>query len=293
LGVRRIRDNEFSLFLPFRATGQRITLLILIFFSTALFVVGKTNNTLSEQARSSLADVAVPVLDVLSQPILALDWAAKRFVDMVFVYRENDELRETNRRLMDWQAKALKLEQENERFQELLNVKNDYGTVFITPRVVADASGPFVHAKLLNVGMSDGVRKGQVATDDFGVVGQIVAVGQRSARLLLLTDLNSRVPVLVGAKQHPAILAGDNTRFPSISFLPVGVQVSPGDLVLTSGAGGVFPPRLPIGRVVTSRDDVVRVQLFSDSDRLDFVNIMNFRPLPRLEDPTPASESKK
>ncbi len=290
--MRRIRDNEFSLFLPFRATGQRITLLILIFFATALFIVGKTNSTLSERARSQLADVAVPVLDVLSQPILALDWAAKRVVDMIFVYRENDQLRETNRRLMEWQAKALRLEQENERFQELLNVKNDYGKVFLTPRVVADASGPFVHAKLLNVGLADGVRKGQVATDDFGLVGQIVAVGQRSARLLLLTDLNSRVPILVGAKQHPAILAGDNTRFPTIAFLPVGVQVAPGDLVLTSGAGGVFPPRLPIGRVVTSRDDVVRVQLFSDSDRLDFVNIMDFRPEPRLEDPRTSDASK-
>ena len=134
-----------------------------------------------------------------------------------------------------------------------------------------------MHAKLLNVGKDDGIRKGQVATDDFGLVGQIVAVGQRSARLLLLTDLNSRVPVLVGAKQQPAILAGDNTRFPTIVFLPVGVQVTPGDLVVTSGAGGVFPPRLPIGRVVSSRDDVVRVQLFSDSDRLDFVNILDFR----------------
>jgi rod shape-determining protein MreC len=281
------------MFLPFRATGQRITLLILIFLATALFIVGKTNTTLSDRARTQLSDVAVPVLDVLSQPILALDWAAKRVVDMIFVYRENDQLRQTNRRLMDWQAKALRLEQENERFEELLNVKNEYGKVFITPRVVADASGPFVHAKLLNVGLADGVRKGQVATDDFGLVGQIVAVGQRSARLLLMTDLNSRVPILVGAKQHPAILAGDNTRFPTIAFLPVGVQVAPGDLVLTSGAGGVFPPRLPIGRVVTSRDDVVRVQLFSDSDRLDFVNILDFRPEPRLEEPRTAADASK
>ena len=88
--MRRIRDNDFSTFLPFRATGQRITLLILIFLSTALFVVGKTNTGLSEKARAGLADITVPVLDVLSQPILALDWAAKRVVDMVFVYREND-----------------------------------------------------------------------------------------------------------------------------------------------------------------------------------------------------------
>ncbi len=230
---------------------------------------------------------------MLSQPILALDWAGKRIVDMIFVYRENDELRETNRRLMDWQAMALRLQQENERFQKLLNVKNDYGKTFLTPRVVADASGPFVHAKLLNVGQADGIRKGQVATDDFGLVGQIVAVGQRSARLLLLTDLNSRVPIYVGAKQYPAILAGDNTRFPTIVFLPVGVQVAPGDLVVTSGAGGVFPPRMPVGRVVSSEDDVIRVQLFSESDRLDFVNIVDFRPPPRLEDPRAAGDSSK
>jgi rod shape-determining protein MreC len=291
--VRRIRDNELRMFLPFRATGQRITLLILIFLSTALFIIGKTNSGLSERARTSLADVTVPVLDVLSQPILALDWMAKRVVDMMFVYSENDELRETNRRLMDWQARALRLEQENERFQQLLNVKNDYGSVFITPRVVADASGPFVHAKLLNVGARDGIEKNQVATDDFGLVGQIVAVGQRSARLLLLTDLNSRVPVFVGTKQHPAILAGDNTRFPTIVFLPVGVQAAPGDLVVTSGAGGVFPPRLPIGRVVSSRDAVVRVQLFSDSDRLDFINIISFRRPPRLDDPRTPGDSAK
>ena len=291
--MRRIRDNDAHSFLPFRATGQRITLLILIFLSTAIFIVGKANTGLSDRARSSLADVTVPVLDVLSKPILGLDWAAKRMVDMIFVYRENDHLREINRRLRDWQARALRLEQENQRFEKLLNVQNDFGKTVITPRVVADASGPFVHAKLLNVGKDDGIRKGQVATDDFGLVGQIVAVGQRSARLLLLTDLNSRVPVLVGAKQNPAILAGDNTRFPTIVFLPVGVQAMPGDLVVTSGAGGVFPPRLPIGRVVSSRDDVIRVQLFSDSDRLDFVNILDFRPPPKLEDPRSIADSAK
>jgi len=291
--VRRIRDNDAHSFLPFRATGQRITLLILIFLSTAIFIVGKANTGLSDRARSSLADVTVPVLDVLSKPILGLDWAAKRVVDMIFVYRENDHLREINRRLRDWQARALRLEQENQRFEKLLNVQNDFGKTVITPRVVADASGPFVHAKLLNVGKDDGIRKGQVATDDFGLVGQIVAVGQRSARLLLLTDLNSRVPVLVGAKQNPAILAGDNTRFPTIVFLPVGVQAMPGDLVVTSGAGGVFPPRLPIGRVVSSRDDVIRVQLFSDSDRLDFVNILDFRAPPKLEDPRSIADSAK
>lgn len=281
--MRRSRDTEFGLSLPFRATPQRVTLLVLIFAATALFMIGKNNRSVAETARITLADIMVPVLDVLSQPIVAMNWLSGEIVNVIFVYQENAILRDDNRRLLQWQALAQKLEQENARFSAMLNVRNERPTAFLTPRVVADSSGPFVRTRLLNVGDNDGVRKGNVAMDDYGVVGQVVAVGRRSARLLLLTDLNSRVPVSVGAREFPAILAGDNTRLPTIMFLPVGAQVRPGDRVVTSGAGGIFPPRMPVGRVVSVNGDVVRVQLFADVNRLDFVHLLDYRIPLRLE----------
>jgi rod shape-determining protein MreC len=128
---------------------------------------------------------------------------------------------------------------------------------------------------LINAGTAQGISKGQAAVTGKGLAGQVVQIGYRSARVLLITDINSRVPILVEGSRKRAILAGDNGILPRLTFLPVNASVAPGDRVVTSGHGGVFPPGLPVGRITVADDGVLRVAPFFELDRLEYISLVD------------------
>jgi rod shape-determining protein MreC len=146
----------------------------------------------------------------------------------------------------------------------------------VTARVIGDSGGAFVRSVLVNAGTAQGISKGQAAVTGKGLAGQVVQVGYRSARVLLITDINSRVPVLVEGSRKRAILAGDNGILPRLTFMPVNASVVPGDRVVTSGHGGVFPPGLPVGRITVADDGVLRVAPFFELDRLEYIRLVDY-----------------
>ena len=149
-------------------------------------------------------------------------------------------------------------------------------TASLIPDGRTDAGGAFVRTVLLNAGTDDGVAVGQAAVNAEGLVGRVVEVGRRSARILLLTDLNSRVPVVVERSRVPAILAGDNSDHPRLSFTPVNAVFEPGDRIVTSGHGGMLPPGLPIGEVISTVGGVARVRPYVDWTALEYLRVLDF-----------------
>ncbi|MGH6920845.1 MAG: rod shape-determining protein MreC, partial [Geminicoccaceae bacterium] len=143
-------------------------------------------------------------------------------------------------------------------------------------RVVADAGGPFVHTVLVDAGTDQGVVKGMAAVNERGLVGRVIEVGRRSARVLLLTDFNSRVPVMVEPARDQAILAGDNSREPGLIFLPLNPRMAVGQRVVTSGRGGVLPPGLAVGRISAIDDRKIAVAPVVDWDRLEYVRLLEY-----------------
>ncbi|HEY0900904.1 MAG TPA: rod shape-determining protein MreC, partial [Micavibrio sp.] len=113
-----------------------------------------------------------------------------------------------------------------------------------------------------------------------GLMGRVVEAGQKSARILLLTDMNARVPVFVGAENIRAMLAGNNTDNPEIIHLPPQTTIKAGDRVTTSGHGGLYPYGLPVGEIVTAANGELRVQLYADIDRTTYVRVVK-----RTDDP--------
>ena len=171
---------------------------------------------------------------------------------------------------------ARQLEAENAAYRSLLSSKSDVAPSFVSARVIADAGAPFVRTVLVNAGHRDGIRRGQAVMNADGLVGRIAEVGARSARVLLLSDLNSRVPVLNSASTQRGVLSGDNSDWPNLVFLPNQARVGMGDRIVTSGHGGLFPPGLPVGIVGSIRDGKVRIQPFVDWHRLEFVRVVRF-----------------
>ena len=147
---------------------------------------------------------------------------------------DNARLRDENDRLRRWQSVALTLDSENQRLKAALRWIPDPEASYVTARVVADAGGVYAKAVLLSVGPNHGLRKGQIALDERGLVGRITEVGSRTARVLLITDMNSRVPVILEGSRSRAILAGTNNPRPRLLYWSEGTVPKEGERIVSS-----------------------------------------------------------
>ena len=167
------------------------------------------------------------------------------------------------------------MQAENQSFRELLNVKADPTLTFVTARVISDAGGSFIKSVLLPVGGRDRVQKGNAVMSGHGLVGRVMEVGQSSSRVLLVTDLNSHIPVVLQGTRTKAILAGKNQDLMKLERLPPDSGMTVGTRVVTSGDGGQLPPDLPVGTIVSADADGVWVKPLADIDRLTHVQVVN------------------
>ncbi len=267
---------------PFRAFIQRFAFALLVVAAFGLMMLGRLDNDLVARTQIAIVDFVTPVMDVVSRPVAAAHRVADGIRDTLHLRNEIARLREENTRLMQWQIAARRLDAENAQFRAELGVKADIVPTFITARVIADSGGPFVRTILLNAGHRDGIKQGQAVTNARGVIGRVATVGARSSRVLLLSDFNSRVPITVSDARYRGVLSGDNSERPQVVFMSNQARVEPGDRIVTSGDGGMMPPGLPVGTVVSIKDGLIRVQPYVDWHRLEFVQVVRYE-LPRLQ----------
>ena len=262
--------------MPMRAAAQRVALPFFVIVSVGLIVLGKADILLVERVRTDLNDALAPIFEAIAQPINAVTSGVRRFEDHFTVYAENQRLREENARLLQWQEVAQRLESENEELRQMLHFTPQGVRGYITGRVIANSGGAFLRNVLIDVGDRQGVERGQAALGGEGVAGRVTEVGSRAARVLLLTDLNSRVPVVIEDTRERAVLAGDNTSRPRLLYLPEKSAIQVGDRVVTAGSGGVFPPGLPVGAVSSIDGGVVRIEPEAELSHLEYVRIVDF-----------------
>ena len=282
------RRSLSRLALPLKALLDRCAFGILAVLSIGLLIVGRADIEVLDRLATGIADALTPALEGLAQPMVASRRLVEGVAELVALREENARLREQNRRLLDWQSAARQLSLENAALRQVLQYRADPGRpTAVTGRVIADAGGPFVHTVLIDVGADDGVTDGMAAVNERGLVGRVIEVGRQSARVLLLTDFNSRLPVMVEPSRDQAILAGNNSRQPSLVFLPLNPRLAVGNAVVTSGRGGVLPPGLAIGTVASITDDSVTVAPLVDFTRLEYLRLLEYArvvPPERLEE---------
>ena len=259
-----------------RLLAQRFAFLTLVLASFVLMLLGKADTILVERLRLFVDDRLAPVLDVMSRPAAAIASVVNAVHDLAALRAENVRLAEENLRLQHWQTVARELDNENRALKAQINYLPDPEAAFITARVIGDSGGAFVHSMLLNVGSRDGVRKGQAVIAGENLVGRIAEVGDRSSRILLLTDINSHIPVVVEGSRAKAILSGDNGDRPRLNYLSPNSNAAPGNRVVTSGHGGVFPPGLPVGVIASAQDGVMRVEPFVHRHELEYVAVVDY-----------------
>ena len=266
-------------------TTRQILLGAIVLISIILFALWRIDNPRVERLRMSLADTMLPSLEWTARPVGRITQMAQDFESYVRVYEQNEELRRELQAMEGWREEARQLEQRNARLRALNNVRLNPQTTYVTGEIMADGGGPFSRSGLLNIGALNGVQDGSAALDGLGLVGRISGVGETTSRTIFLTDLNSRVPVIVQPSGLRGIVSGDNSAAPRLDFLSDPEQVRPGDRIITSGDGLVLPPDVLVGQVIVAANGQLRVRPAADYQRLRFVRVLNFRPPEAIDQP--------
>ncbi len=263
----------------------RLTLVVLLLISLlGMFFLWRIDNPRVERVRMAMIDRVAPALQWAALPLTWADNVLEDFQSYSRLYAQNQQLREELRQMKAWKEAALQLEQKNARLLDLNKVRLDPRLTHLTGIVMADSGSPFRQSVLINAGARDGVMDGWAAMDGLGLVGRISGVGQKTSRVILLTDTNSRIPVVVQPSGQTAILSGDNSPLPPLDFVDNPDALRAGDLVFSSADGGIFPSGLVVGKVVVQADKRLRVRLEADFNRLEYLRILRSQPMEVIPD---------
>jgi rod shape-determining protein MreC len=282
----------FRLSIQTRQALGRLTLPVLIAAAFGLMLIGKADTVLADRARMALADSLSPIYVLLAEPLGRLRLAFGEATGLLSLRAENAQLRAENEQLRRWQSVALALDAENQRLKANLRWIPDPAPSFVTARVVADAGGVYAKAVLLAAGPNHAIRKGQIALDERGLVGRVTEVGARTARVLLITDLNSRIPVILETSRGHAILTGTNGPRPRLMYWPEGQPPQEGERVVTSAEANAFPANLPIGTIHYTAGGSAEVEPAALLTRLEVVRIFDYG-LTGVAPPEPASAGER
>ncbi len=264
---------------------RRLLVWIAVLFLIGIFILWRIDSPRVERFRAALIDAVVPNFDWAMKPVTMVAGMVDDFQSYTRIYEQNQELKRELQQMKAWKEAALQLEQKNARLLDLNQVRLDPKLTHVTGVVLADSGSPFRQSVLLNVGARDGIRDGWATMDGIGLVGRISGVGRTTSRVILLTDSNSRIPVTVQPSGQRALLTGDNSPSPPLEFLDKPDLVRPGDRVVTSGDGGVFPADLLVGQVAQGPDRRLRVRLAADYGRLEFLRVLRSHELQPITDP--------
>ncbi|HEY9235410.1 MAG TPA: rod shape-determining protein MreC, partial [Phenylobacterium sp.] len=274
-----LRENPFGeLKVPLAWTAG-VALVVALVVALALLFSDRreTFQTEAYGASRKMGDaIAAPVTGVLATPGRWIGDGVEGVRGYFFAVSENRRLKAELREMRQWQATALNLRETNNRYKALLGLKTDPPIPMVAARTVSEARGPFSNTRLANAGTEKGIKPGNPVMSENGLVGRIIGVTEGASRILLLTDLASRTPVMIDRTNARAILTGDGGPNPRLEYLRGQDPVKQGDRVVTSGDGGVLPRGLPVGVVAKGLDGRWRVVLASDAAPVDFVQVMLF-----------------
>ncbi|MEM9715543.1 MAG: rod shape-determining protein MreC [Pseudomonadota bacterium] len=256
----------------------RLGLGLFLVVCLALTLLWRIDNPRAERIRLAVLDQVMPIAEAAYSPVVN---ASNLLLDLRSYERlveQNEELRRELQQMKAWREAAIQLEQENAKLVDLNNVRLKPGLSFTSGEVLIEATSPFRQSILVNLGANDRITDGWAVMDGLGLVGRVTGVGQDTSRVLLITDTESKIPVVIQPSEERALMTGDNSGLPLVEFLERADLVQPGDRIFTSGDGGVFPSDLLVGQVVRATDGRLRVRPSADLLRLEFVRVVRHSP---------------
>lgn len=254
------------------------------------FALGSVRNPSSGGIQGAMSDAGGAIGGVFSVPLRWIDGIGDTVGSFFADAEELRRLRAENAALMQWRDQALTLAERLEAYERLYGIRGDGIGQGVATRIVSETGGPFARTGIIGAGREQGVGVNWIVFDSRGLVGRVIAVGAHTSRVLLLTDGDSRVPVMGETTRARAILQGDKTAAPLLSHLNLPPVIREDERLLTSGDDGLFPRGIAVGVAATGPDGRTRVRLASDRAPLDFVRVVPPTSFPAPPDPVTLPE---
>ena len=255
-----------------KGTKQRFSLIILIILSVIFIFIETIDSKPLQYFRSIVKDTIYRGSSIISMPSKSLSNFSNFIQSHLSLYNDYDDLKQENKKLKSNVSELNFLQLENSQLRELIDQQVASNSKLLSARVMIDKQSPYLNSFIINIGSNKNIRNGMEVLDGKNFIGRTVDVNFFSSRVLLLTDLNSKIPVVVEPSSTHAILSGKGTNEPTLDYLPEEYKISNGDKIYTSGKEGIFSPGIPVGEVLI-RNNIIKVSLFSDLDQITFVNI--------------------
>lgn len=241
-----------------------------------LLVLAHAGNATLAHARSQVMSAVEPALSFVLKPVDAVHGFLTDTKHFFATIDENRKLRAENDTLRHWQSVALELKAENEALRQVVNYAPVENVSYVTARVLSTSLGDFSQSLLLDVGTEDGVKNLQPVVDADGLIGRVVDVSKHGARVLLLSDVASRVPVVSVDGRQRALLTGTGTDMLRLGYVASDTPIKLGEAVATTEEGGLIPGGIAVGTVFRHDDSGYTIKPLRPLTRAQFVRVVQF-----------------
>tara|TARA_B100001123_G_scaffold446249_1_gene600068 strand:+ start:1261 stop:2106 length:846 start_codon:yes stop_codon:yes gene_type:complete len=255
-----------------KGTQQRFSLFILAVISVLLIFLETIDAKPLNAARSFVKDMIYRGSLLVSYPSEIISDTYSFTNKHINLYKNYDKLIEENKELKNNISKSEFLEMENTQLRKLIDEPSVLVSNLVSARVIFDKQSPYLNSFVINTGNNKGIKNGMAVLDGENFIGRVVDVNFFSSRVLLVSDLNSKIPVITEPTGNHAILSGHGSKETTLEYLPENHEIKNGDKVYTSGQEGIFLPGIPIGKIKLNKD-IVEVILFSNLKQITFVNV--------------------
>lgn len=270
---RRVLIIQFS---HFRLFIRKVLIAVMFVSALILMILSKADSVVINKTSNTVSAFFSPVINAMQLPAEMIYAGYKKIRDISRVYHENKALKKENLELLMLKNQVRTLRMENKLLGRMLNYAPPPEAQYITAKIVAEEGDGFSHSLIAYVGDAENVHNGQVVLGAESVVGRVESVSGKYVRVLLFTDINSKIPVIVERNRERGILSGNNTNVPTLMFTALDADIRLGDMLVTSGVAGVFPSGLPVGIVSRIDKDVIEVATLTDIERLEYIKIVDY-----------------
>ena len=259
--------------------SSRVFILAIILFVISLILfLGRFELTQSaKNLRSYTTSISYSISSIVSTPSKLINSGIQSIVDLKEIYNQLDEY--NSNQLTDSASfqEVVSMKLKIAQYEDLLNITADQEYDFITSRIVANFSNKFIGTILIKSDETEKLFIDMPAAGPNGILGRVTSLDNKVARVLLLNNINSRLPVSISEDAHQGIMIGQGQNNPIIEYVREYKNIKVGDLVTTSGKGGVFPPYLVVGQVTRIKGERIEVELTEDVSQLTHVILLNYK----------------
>ena len=257
-----------------RDTKQRFSLFVLLFSSIFLIVLGKFNFTAINYLKITINEVVYRTSFVASIPEKYITYSYRAIEEHIKLYKDYNFQKEELKKLKSEKYEVDFLEAENKRLKKVLNDIN-YSSELVIAKVIIDKQSPFLRSIIINKGSKNNIKKGMSVLSDSYLIGKVVEVNYMTSRVLLLSDLNSKIPVTIEPGSIQSILSGDGKNSGNIQYTKDNLPIADGSIIYTSGTGGLLKSGIPIGKI-EQNENQNNVNFFIDFSQLRYVKVLSY-----------------